>query len=99
MSVTCDVSRVYRASLAGGPVVNLLLWLALRLHFHDPHQYDHLGLDCPFFEKSQLDVYILQIPLCTILFCNTFFLIWIMVVRKLLSLTKHHSHYHTAEQA
>ena len=73
---------------SGGPVLNLLLWVALRLHFHDPLQSEQPSLDCPFFEKSTLDVYILQIPLCTILFCNTFFLIWIMVVRNIATQTQ-----------
>ena len=34
---------------------------------------------CPFFEKTELD-YVYEVPSCFILICNTFFLIWIIMV-------------------
>jgi hypothetical protein len=34
---------------------------------------------CPFFEKTELD-YVYEVPSCIILICNTFFLIWIIMV-------------------
>ena len=34
---------------------------------------------CPFFEKSEID-YVYEVPSCIILICNTFFLIWIIMV-------------------
>ena len=80
-------------------MLNLLVWVALRLYMHDPASPDGQLVNCPFFAKTSVDFYLCELPLFAILFFNTFFLIWIMVVRKLLSLTKHHSHYHTAEQA
>ena len=72
--------------LAGGPVLNLLIWVALRLYMHDPGPEEEVLINCPFFEKTNVDSYVFEIPLFAILFSNTFFLIWIMVVRKLLTL-------------
>ena len=72
-------------SFAGGPVLNLLVWVGLRLYMHEPDV--EVLINCPFFEKTTVDSYVFEIPLFAILFSNTFFLIWIMVVRKLLTLT------------
>ena len=72
-------------SSAGGPVLTLLLWVGLRLYMHEPDV--EVLINCPFFEKTTVDSYVFEIPLFAILFSNTFFLIWIMVVRKLLTLT------------
>lgn len=68
-------------------MLNLLVWVALRLYTHDPGPEDEVLVNCPFFEKTNVDIYVGEIPLFAILFFNTFFLIWIMVVRKLLTLT------------
>ena len=68
-------------------MLNLLVWVALRLYMHDPASPDGQLVNCPFFAKTSVDFYLCELPLFAILFFNTFFLIWIMVVRKLLTLT------------
>jgi len=65
----------------GGPILNLLIWMVLRLHLHDPETLmEDPTIDCPFFEKTTVDIYLCELPLFVILFFNTFFLIWIMVI-------------------
>ena len=66
---------------AGGPILNLAIWVCARLHQHqpDPDIEEDFLLNCPFFQNSSADV-IFEIPIFAILFVNTFFLIWIMVV-------------------
>ena len=67
--------------------MNLLIWMVLRLHLHDPETLmEDPTIDCPFFEKTTVDIYLCELPLFVILFFNTFFLIWIMVVSKLYQL-------------
>lgn len=74
-------------------MLNLLVWVALRLYMHDPASPDGQLVNCPFFAKTSVDFYLCELPLFAILFFNTFFLIWIMVV-SIKSLLKHFSlHY------
>ena len=71
----------------GGPILNLLVWMVLRLHLHDPETVtEDPTIDCPFFDKTMVDIYVFELPLFIILFFNTFFLIWIMVVSPLYKL-------------
>ena len=71
-------------------MLNLLVWVALRLYMHDPASPDGQLVNCPFFAKTSVDFYLCELPLFAILFFNTFFLIWIMVV-SIKSLLKHFS--------
>ena len=66
--------------LLGGPVLNLAIWVGLRILTYDPNRSKDIIKDCPFFEKNEVDFYICEIPIFCILVCNSFFLIWIMVV-------------------
>jgi len=86
LQVQCPLSLVnikYKHFImigCGGPVLNLMIWVALRLYMHDPGPEEEVLINCPFFEKTNVDSYVFEIPLFAILFSNTFFLIWIMVI-------------------
>ena len=64
----------------GGPLVNITIWIFLRIHFYKPNNANDIIKDCPFFEVTQVDFFACEIPIFFILIINTFFLIWIMVV-------------------
>jgi len=62
----------------GGPIVNTLLWLLLRLYEHNYDQCDQKK--CMFMDETPIDLWLMQVPMLVILFWNTFFLIWIMSI-------------------
>jgi len=64
----------------GGPVLNIGVWIALRIIYYDPSNTEDVIENCPFFETNGVDFYVCEIPILLILICNTFFLIWIMVI-------------------
>ena len=37
-------------------------------------------INCPFFEDNEIDFFVYNIPVFLLLTCNTFFLVWIMLV-------------------
>ena len=39
-------------------------------------------INCPFFEDNEIDFFVYNIPVFILLTCNTFFLVWIMLVRE-----------------
>ena len=57
----------------------MLVWVVLRLCYHRNNESNIIMKSCPFFEKTELD-YVYEVPSCIILICNTFFLIWIIMV-------------------
>ena len=62
----------------GTPSLNMMLWAGLRFSFDERNtKVKH----CFLMEKSEWDL-VTNIPCIIILICNTFFLIWIMLVRK-----------------
>jgi len=64
----------------GGPIVNIAIWVGLRVLSYEPNGKNDIIKDCPFIEKKELDFFIFEIPIVFILICNSFFLIWIMVI-------------------
>ena len=64
--------------MSGGPVLNMAIWIWLRILTYDPNLED-LIKDCPFIEKNEVDFFVCEVPIFFILLCNTFFLIWIMM--------------------
>ena len=60
----------------GVPVLNTLLWFALRLHYAT----DTSKQQCAFTKDMQVDFWTIQCPMLVILFWNTFFLVWIIMV-------------------
>ena len=66
--------------LTGGPVINMAIWIGLRIIAYDPSTADDVIKNCPFFETNGVDFYVCEVPILFFLICNTFFLIWIMVV-------------------
>jgi len=67
-------------NLIGGPVLNIGIWICVRLINYEPADSDYIIKDCPFFEKMDLDFFLCELPIIIILCCNTFFLIWIMMI-------------------
>ena len=57
----------------------MLVWVVLRLCYHTNNRSNIIMKSCPFFDKTELD-YVYEVPSCIILMCNTFFLIWIIMV-------------------
>ena len=60
----------------------MFVWAVLRLVYHTNKTSSISMRSCPFFEKTDLD-YVYEVPSCIILVCNTFFLLWIIVVSKI----------------
>ena len=77
----CNVLK-YIFLLLVGPVLNMAIWIVLRMATYDPSITDVIK-NCAFFETNNVDFYVCEVPILFILICNTFFLIWIMVVRNL----------------
>jgi len=75
-----NVLILFNSSFSGGPLMNITVWIFLRLHFYSPNNADDIIKDCPFFEATEVDLFVCEIPILFILILNTFFLIWIMVV-------------------
>ena len=67
--------------MLGGPVINMGVWIVLRVITYDPSTAHDVIKNCPFFETNRVDFYVCEVPILFILICNTFFLISIMVVR------------------
>ena len=67
----------------GVPVINIAIRIGLRVYTYHPRSNDDVIKNCPFFETNGVDFYICEVPILFILICNTFFLIWIMVVSTL----------------
>ena len=57
----------------------MLVWVVLRLCYHTNNKSNIIMKSCPFFDKTELD-YVYEVPSCIILICNSFFLIWIIMV-------------------
>ena len=66
--------------LPGGPVINMAIWIGLRIITYHPSSADDVIKNCPFFEANGVDFYVCEVPILFFLICNTFFLIWIMGV-------------------
>jgi len=64
----------------GGPVINMGVWIVLRVITYDPSTAHDVIKNCPFFETNRVDFYVCEVPILFILICNTFFLISIMVI-------------------
>ena len=69
----------------GVPILNTLLWFALRLHGQGAEPAREEGgeeefHECIFMSEKQVDVWVMQVPMLIILVFNTFFLIWIISV-------------------
>jgi len=64
----------------GGPIFNMAIWVGLRIFTYNSNNSEDVIKNCPFFEKNEVDFFICEIPIFFILICNTFFLIWIMVI-------------------
>ena len=53
---------------------------------YDCHMLQDLAVyDCPFLSEHPVDFLAYKMPVFTLLVCNTFFLVWIMVVSKYIS--------------
>ena len=66
--------------LTGGPIMNIAIWIWLRIFTYDSMNNEDVIKDCPFFETNGVDFFTCEVPIPFILICNIFFLIWIMVV-------------------
>ena len=64
----------------GGPLINMAIWVGLRILTYDSNGNEDIIKNCPFIETNEVDFIVFEIPIFFILICNTFFLIWIMVV-------------------
>ena len=62
-------------------MLNMGVWIVLRVITYDPSTAQDVIKNCPFFETNGVDFYVCEVPILFILICNTFFLISIMVVR------------------
>ena len=77
--------------LTGCPVINMAIWILLRILLYDPSNSNDFIRNCPFFETNGVDFFVCEVPIIFILICNTFFLIWTMVVSKsMISYDKRH---------
>jgi len=80
----------------GSPLVNIFIWAFIRYFTHavpDPsdnsdvdasHNPEKLVIlqiyECPFFAENDIDLLLYNVPVFILLSCNTFFLIWIMII-------------------
>ena len=62
-------------------MLNMGVWIVLRVITYDSSTAQDVIKNCPFFETNGVDFYVCEVPILFILICNTFFLISIMVVR------------------
>ena len=71
---------------SGGPILNILVWVSLRLHDHNKgfKRLEEIeeASECLFMEETQVDRWVMQAPMLVILAFNTIFLFWIMSVRQ-----------------
>jgi len=63
-----------------GPIMNIAIWVGLRILTYDANSKEDTIKNCPFFEQNEVDFFVCEIPIFFILICNSFFLIWIMVI-------------------
>jgi hypothetical protein len=77
--IICLFSTTLSIFTSGGPVLNMAIWICLRILTYDQNLQDDLIKGCPFIEKNEVDFFVCEVPIFLILLCNTFFLIWIMM--------------------
>ena len=80
----------------GAPLLNMGVWVLLKYKSHhqldimepveDTSEEEkkmalyYKIINCPFFEDNEIDFFVYNIPVFLHLTCNTFFLVWIMLV-------------------
>eukprot|EP00090_Calanus_glacialis_P008808 TRINITY_DN17144_c0_g1_i1.p1 TRINITY_DN17144_c0_g1~~TRINITY_DN17144_c0_g1_i1.p1 ORF type:complete len:483 (-),score=95.59 TRINITY_DN17144_c0_g1_i1:231-1679(-) len=80
----------------GTPLLNMAAWVLLKHQSHhqldsvgaeeDQSEQEkkmvlyYKIINCPFFEDNEIDFFVYNIPVFLLLTCNTFFLVWIMLI-------------------